>query len=107
MLMICGIIFTCLSVVMRIWPPQTINMWYGYRTSLSMSSEKAWKLAQEHTTKALARYGIIMIIVGFLMKNFLQKDSYEHVGILMELIIFLPLFTILIIYSALSQKKTE
>jgi len=39
------------------------NMWYGYRTSLSTSSDKAWQLAQEHSTKAMFKYGFMMMLV--------------------------------------------
>lgn len=99
MLLTCGLIFFLAGVVMKVWPPKEINMWYGYRTSLSTSSDRAWQLAQKHNTKMMLIHGLIMIMIGLMTKFLSQNNDIETVLILIELIILLPLFTVVIMIS--------
>jgi len=74
-------------------------MWYGYRTSLSTSSDRAWQLAQKHNAKMMLVYGLMMIMIGLLTKSLSQTNDIETALVLIELIFLLPFFTVLIMYS--------
>lgn len=103
MLFISGIVFLIGAIVMKIWPPKKINMWYGYRTTLSTSSDRAWHLAQQHSTKAMFKYGLIMIFVGIFTGYF----KHVPVVLILEIIILLPLFTALMILSTHKYLKRK
>src|SRR5690625_2970070 len=98
MLVICGLIFLLGGMIMKIWPPKEINMWYGYRTSLSTSSDRAWKLAQKHNAKMMLVFGFIMIMLGLITKSLPQNNDIKFVLVLIELVILL-LFTVLTMIS--------
>lgn len=93
MLFLSGILFLIAAVIMKYKPPKKINSWYGYRTSLSMSSERAWNLAQKHSAKAMIRYSLLMMLIGLFSGYYLIKDKYVAQTIIFEVIIMLPLCT--------------
>lgn len=99
MLFISGFIFLLCGIFMKFKPPKKINMWYGYRTPLSTSSDRAWQLAQQHSTKAMFKYSLIMMLVGLFTGIHSLTERYVTEIILIEVIILLPLFTILMILS--------
>lgn len=78
---------------MKFFPPKKINNYYGFRSDLAKSSQRAWDLAQEHSMKMNFSYGFRMIaagaVTGYLL--FLQKAVYVVLGI--ELFVLVPLFT--------------
>lgn len=88
-----GLLLIILGVVMTFFPPKKINNYYGYRSELAKSSQRAWDLAQEYSRKANISYGFTMLaigaITGYLL--FLQKGIYIVLGI--ELFILMPIFT--------------
>lgn len=105
MLFISGIIFLLCAMIMKLWPPKKINMWYGYRTTLSTSSDQAWDLAQEHSTKAMFKYSLIMMVVGLFSGFYIVTDNFVVVMLIIELVVLLPLFTILMILSTHNYLK--
>lgn len=78
---------------MKFFPPKEINNYYGYRSALARSSQRAWDLAQEHSMKMNFSYGFKMIAAGLVTGYLLiiQKHVYIIIGI--ELFILMPLFT--------------
>lgn len=49
-------------IIFKLFPPKTINSWYGYRTVRSMKNEKNWKLAQKYSANlSILILGIIFI----------------------------------------------
>lgn len=88
-----GVLLIILGIIMKFSPPKKINNYYGYRTELSKSSQRAWDLAQEHSMKMNFSYGFKMmaagIVTGYLLV--LKKHIYIILGI--ELFILMPLFT--------------
>lgn len=84
-----------------------MNMWYGYRNSLSTSSERAWHLAQEHNTKSLFKYGLLMIIIGVFTGYTILTDTYFPTMFMIEMLVLLPLFTILMILSTHNYLKRK
>lgn len=99
MLAICGLVFLLGGVIMKIWPPKEINMLYGYRTPLSTSSDRAWKLAQKHSAQMMLKYGLVMLGIGLVLHFYSLTGRYSEKLLLIELIILLPLFIFLMIFS--------
>lgn len=87
------------GIVMKIWPPKKMNMLYGYRTTLSTSSEEAWNLAQKHSPKAMLRYGVIMIVIGIFTGRYIITDPNTPIMFIVELFVLVPLFSVLMILS--------
>src|SRR5690554_2093359 len=98
MLVICGLIFLLGGMIMKIWPPKEINMLYGYRTRLSTSSDRAWKLAQKHSANTMLKYGLIMIIIGLAIYFYSKTGRYTEELFIIEQLFFL-LFIFLLIFS--------
>src|SRR5690625_4305318 len=105
MLFICGFIFLLVGILMKFKPSRKINMWYGYRTSLSTSSDRAWQLAQQHSTKAMFKYSSMIMIVGLFTGYYSLTARYVTEIIIIEGIILLPLFSILMILSTHNYLK--
>lgn len=105
MLFISGITFFIGAMVMKYKPPKKINMWYGYRTPLSTSSERAWHLAQKHSTKAMFKYSFIMVFIGLFSGSYIITDQYVVALLLLELVILLPLFTLMMLLSTHNYLK--
>lgn len=72
---------------MKYKPPKKINMWYGYRTSLSTSNERVWHLAQKHSTKAMFKYSFMMMFIGLFSGVYIITDKYVAALLLLELIL--------------------
>jgi uncharacterized membrane protein len=83
-----------LLVVFSLWllfPPKSINMIYGYRTSKSMKNKENWKFANHFFPK----WGILLascsIICGLFFYLFIDKNS-EIFTLVLTLLGFIPLF---------------
>jgi|SRR5690625_102447 len=105
MLFISGIIFFVGAVIMKYKPPKKINSLYGYRTSLSMSSDRAWHLAQQHSTKAMFKYSLLMIVVGLLTGFSVILDKYVELILIIEIVILLPLLIVMMMLSTHNYLK--
>lgn len=105
MLFVSGIIFLIGAFIMKKLPPKKVNMWYGYRTSLSMSSEKAWHLSQKHSIKAMIKYSLIMMIVGLFTGFYFITENHVAIILIIELLVLLPLFTVLMLLSTHNYLK--
>lgn len=93
MVFVTGILLIIMGIIMKFYPPKKINNYYGYRTELSKSSQRAWDLAQEHSMKMNFSYGFKMMAVGLITGYLLiiKKSIYIVLGI--ELFILMPIFT--------------
>ena len=80
-----GAIFSLVSVVMLMFPPQQPNMWYGYRTRRSMRSQEAWDDANDFSAWAL-------LIAGLLAMNLALSCRVLHID---------PAYTMLIVAAAI------
>src|SRR5699024_6707127 len=78
---------------MKLFPPKKINKYYGYRTELSQSSERAWKLAQEHSMKMNFNYGFMMLAIGAITGYLLVLGKQIFVILAIELLVLMPIFT--------------
>lgn len=59
-----GILFMIIGAFLIKYPPKKINSLYGYRTSRSMQSHKAWHFSQRYSSKILFVLGVVNTILG-------------------------------------------
>ena len=55
-----GILLITVGYLFKAFPPKKINHVYGYRTSASRNSQRAWDHAQLFSAKSLIRWGTIL-----------------------------------------------
>lgn len=101
--LITGIIFSLLGWALYQSPPSEINPWMGYRTKLSMKSQKHWDFAQLYSSKRMGIGGLCLIALS-LLSYFIPVDTeYKQTGGLILLI----LCTIYMIVSTEIALKKE
>ena len=61
-----GIVFLIIGVIQHYYPPKKINNWYGYRTSISQSSQEAWDEANRYSANYMIKLAIVVIIIGII-----------------------------------------
>jgi len=59
-----GMAFVILGFVMIKFPPKRMNVWYGYRTTSSMKSQKRWEFAQRYSGKESVKLGFFLLLIG-------------------------------------------
>lgn len=86
-----GLSLILASLMMKYNPPKKVNRLYGYRTKLSMSSQKLWDEAQLLSQKMLFKQGLVCIILS-IISAFLPQfaDVWEALVacIIISLLIF-------------------
>lgn len=63
--------------------PKDINIAFGYRSSMSMSSKEAWDFAHAYIGKLWLVFGIVMLlasVVGMILVIGLDKDTVGYTG---------------------------
>ncbi|MEM9547245.1 MAG: SdpI family protein [Bacteroidota bacterium] len=90
-----GLIFIVVAIITAKYPPKKINHIYGYRTKNSMKSKDRWDFAQEYSTDLMQKYGIVMVLLGFL-GYFTSYSNMISTLISLGIIVFL---TIIIFYK--------
>ena len=63
--------------------PKEINIAFGYRSSMSMSSKEAWDFAHAYIGKLWLVFGIVMLlasVVGMILVIGLDKDTVGYTG---------------------------
>jgi uncharacterized membrane protein len=98
-----GGIFSLAGFIMLKFPPKSINHLYGYRTPLSMQSQKHWDYAQGIAAKKMIFLGLLL--VGFAFISLLFEIS-EVVSILLPLILIISvsLYLFMSVERALKKK---
>lgn len=59
-----GVVFIITGVILRLFPPKSINGWYGYRTPTSMKSQQHWDFAQRYSAKKLIVGGFVLLLIA-------------------------------------------
>ncbi|MEG1480832.1 SdpI family protein [Clostridium sp.] len=91
-----------LGIVLKIKPPKKINGFYGYRTTRSMLSQKAWDYAQVTCARLWVVLGIILFIVTIIW-NFIVPIREEY-----SFVIIMPVgILVLLIPIPIVEKKLK
>ncbi|MBK1813021.1 SdpI family protein [Clostridium sp. YIM B02505] len=83
---VCGFIF-------KLLPPHKINYIYGHRTKFSMKNQDTWDEAQRYSSNSLITFGLIYMVLEFLLDQFLSDFNTGYkviiflVGVIFMLII--------------------
>ncbi|KMT22730.1 SdpI family protein [Clostridium cylindrosporum] len=62
--LISGIIFIIAGLVLRYFPPKSINGVIGYRTSMAIKNKETWDEAQRYGGNSMIVFGIINFIIA-------------------------------------------
>ena len=93
-----GLIFIVTAIIGTKYPPKGINQIYGYRTKRSMSSQERWDFAQKYSNDLTQKYGILLVLLGFI--GYFIKDPSQLISVVIA--------TILVILTCLALfYKTE
>lgn len=97
-----GLVYIIVGLLLYARPPKKINWFYGYRTTRSTSSQKAWDFAQKYSGKLMCWYGVVLIAYGIL-SNILFPTALWKMYLDMVLIITL---VFVILYKTEQKLKT-
>ena len=77
MLMNVSVLLLIISVLFKVFKPKKRNCLYGYRTTLSKSSQKMWDEAQRYSSTILIIVSCILLVLGLLLKNLTFQYDIE------------------------------
>lgn len=80
-------------------PPATINMAYGYRTTMSMKNQDTWNFAHQYAGKLWLRWGkwlMALSIVVMLLLFGRDEDTVGGIGGVLCLIQCVPLVYVMV-----------
>ncbi|MGZ5244171.1 MAG: SdpI family protein [Bacteroidia bacterium] len=86
LVLLTGGIFILGGIIMKIFPPKSINSIYGYRTFRSMRNIETWKEGNSFGAKAMIITGIFLLVCGVLTHLFLpdlgEKSALPGIGVI-------------------------
>lgn len=59
-----------IMLIFKIFPPKSINSWYGYRTPRSMKNQEQWEFAQKYSANLAVIVLAILLIIQYLLCTF-------------------------------------
>jgi len=68
-----GLFFLMIGLVIYLFPPKTINTWYGFKTPSSRNNQQTWDVANRFASVFCIKVGLIMVVGGLLI-NFLVSN---------------------------------
>lgn len=89
-----GLVFIIAGLIMKKFPPMSINGIYGYRTSSSMKNQETWTFAQNYASTELLKSGLFLAVSGLVV--FIYKPI-SMVGLLLGFTLLLVVLIVLFI----------
>ena len=87
-----GLLFVCLGVLTKKFPPKEINALYGYRTKSSMKNKERWDFAQRYSAIEMIKLGVLLSLIGLIG---LLYNPGEIIGLILGLSFLLIIVIIL------------
>lgn len=88
-----GFIFIITALIMYLFPPKSINHFYGYRTSTSMKSKEVWDFAQRFSAIKLMQSAVLLMLFSGLKSIVNLSDNQEVAfGVVATVMVVLLLF---------------
>lgn len=89
-----GILFFC-GVILKLFPPRSINHIYGYRTRRSKMNMENWKTANKISSHLLMLFGLILMLISILFSSSMVTFTFAALFILtMFIIVEIKLMTL-------------
>lgn len=90
---ILGITISLAGILMFVFPPKKINMFYGYRTIRSMKNTENWNFAQKLSSRLMMIFGIPLLVTGIVGIIFsLDESLINIIGVVESIILVIILF---------------
>lgn len=99
--MVIGVFFISAGAVLKIFPPKSRSL-YGYRTPLSLKSERNWKEGNKLSAKLSILGGCLIILIDFIL--LVSFPSQIALRVLVSLLLMI-ISSILII--VITEKKLK
>ncbi|MEN9638532.1 MAG: hypothetical protein RLZZ262_400 [Bacteroidota bacterium] len=80
--------------MLRRFPPNLRNQWYGYRTATSQRSEEVWDFAQGYAAMMMQRLGLLYVIVSSVARWL--PTSLEWIGFLALVFFIISMISVLV-----------
>ncbi|MDR4434947.1 SdpI family protein [Bacillus tequilensis] len=64
-----GGILVIAGILIKLFPPTSINSVYGYRTKRSMSDQRLWNEANNYSASLMILSGLVIAAFGLLLKS--------------------------------------
>ncbi|MCD8357287.1 MAG: SdpI family protein [Clostridia bacterium] len=109
---ICDLLIPLLMVgfgwYFRRYPPENINYWFGYRTTMSTKNQDTWQFAQRYYGNLSWKLGWPTLIISAIVPLFYMGRSTEFVGVCGGILCLLQLVLVLypIIPIEIALRKT-
>lgn len=93
------ILLTAVALLFYLFPPKSINRFYGYRTSKSMENDENWKKANQIASKIMLLQMICFLFISLLF------DWLNYENNIVLLILFFLSIGILFYFTEKKLKK--
>jgi uncharacterized membrane protein len=90
-----------LPIVLKLYPPKSINNLYGYRTPFSMLNEQTWAEANSYFSKNLLQLSLVSVILQIVI--FFLTEPQTALIIALSLFSFIVIIAILLTEGHLSK----
>jgi len=101
---LCGIVFMTAGFIQFKFPPKKINSIYGYRTKLSMKSQRNWDFAQRYSAKLMMISGLILLL--FSLSGWFYNPGSEY-DVIIGMILLILAVIILLTLTQTELKRFE
>ena len=91
---ITGSIFVVVGFIMLRFPPEKINMLYGYRTNSSMKSQERWDFSQKLAAKEMMKLGSLLTLSSVFG---IFYHSEEKIAMILGLSLMIAMVVLLLI----------
>lgn len=67
--LISGGLMVIAGILIKLFPPKSINSVYGYRTRRSMSDQRLWNEANRYSASLMIMSGLVIAALGLLLRS--------------------------------------
>lgn len=101
-LVVLDVVFFTMAIIFKLYPPTTINGWYGYRTRSSMRNIHTWNEANRYSTNYM--FIIAFVNTGVSVLSYLLIGGVEAIQITGGSLALLTVSTMIVTEIHLKKK---
>lgn len=99
------------GLILKLFPPKEVNLWYGFRTEITTQSQKAWDYAHRICPNIMLIYAaitvVLYIVLAVINPSFLQDCKYVYLLIGFALAMVGVIITTVIVQSKTKKQNFE